>query len=796
MACNATRIELSNSATTTVQITLATWEAGDPELSVTLQVDELSIAATGTTSSGVATLTIAAVSAANNSLWDATLQVGNNRIATAGAQVVETNVAQTVGITIDDTDVTYCAPTAGGGGGGDALTSGTLAQFSDVTYGTIRESDILARSSTGQWNNQRPEYLRVDRRPMIGAWYAAQEVDAGFGVLSQSWRKTPSTGEDMTNPTTNGKLDFVQDMFELNTVGANGKMQYGFERYIIGNPAGLHLNNAEGYWHYPACAGSGLTLTQSVLLAADGVTEVETLPTAFTDNGLTSGTPGDNVEAWQAAIEYLRDLFTFDSQTTPVVTKRNPIEVAAYVGYKPQYLDDAQTQYERTALGVNPLQTRSEFSGAWDDGFWSVEWAILQDVGFDTLGFDTGGRMWFDSGVEGRSIIDGCIDTINDKFFVEAIARQSGGLQEVDTRCYENVRSLTIFPQLASIEYDGEEWTGMNGVNEVNNGSIRCSQWKLDRYKTECHVLFNWYDIKEDARFTKEVVIGCAREAHRRGFVVGVYNAIGSATLQDGSGFNAADLCKLVEDLYLESVEESRLDMLADVDAPAPADGEVLTWNATSGFWEPTAVSGTGTVTSVGLNVPGGFTVVGTNPITASGTFEITSTLSGVIKADGAATFSGSAELNDLADVNVAQGAGNDGDLVFYDHAAGAGAKFKGVARSSIGLSEFNDDLPAVQDSYLMLIEAPTDKTYIIDGRVAAGRTVTNFYAKTSSGTCTATLKNVTDTTTIGTISVTSTGGSAASLTNTSVTENERLSIEISSNSSAADLELVVEYTQ
>jgi len=101
-----------------------------------------------------------------------------------------------------------------------------------------------------------------------------------------------------------------------------------------------------------------------------------------------------------------------------------------------------------------------------------------------------------------------------------------------------------------------------------------------------------------------------------------------------------------------------------------------------------------------------------------------------------------------------------------------------------------------VQDSYLMLIESPSDKTYIIDGRVAAARTITNFYAKTSSGTCTATLKNVTDTTTIGTISVTSTGGSAASLSNTAVTENERLSIEISSNSSSEDLELVVEFTQ
>ena len=279
-------------------------------------------------------------------------------------------------------------------------------------------------------------------------------------------------------------------------------------------------------------------------------------------------------------------------------------------------------------------------------------------------------------------------------------------------------------------------------------------------------------------------------------------------------------------------------------------------------YCAPSAGGGSGTVTSVGLNVPGGFTVSGTNPITTSGTFEITSALSGVIKADGAATFSGDADLNDLSgvvislptakqvlyyngtdwrnvslaagdipsldaskitsgtfvdariaessvtqhaaaidlndlgDVNIATGAGNDGDLVYFNNAGGAGDKFKGVARSSISLSEFDNDLPAVEDSYLMLIETPSDKTYTLDGRVAAARTVTNFYAKTSSGTCTATLKNLTDATTIGTISVTSTGGSAASLTNTGLTANERIAIEISSNSSGADLEMVVEYTQ
>ena len=234
-----------------------------------------------------------------------------------------------------------------------------------------------------------------------------------------------------------------------------------------------------------------------------------------------------------------------------------------------------------------------------------------------------------------------------------------------------------------------------------------------------------------------------------------------------------------------------------------PSDGQVLNWIQT----DPSDISAGGTWSNIALTINADQITAGTidNARLSLAIDDLTDctvdkTADYILYTNGSAVRSRAASnwslseftndlvINDLGDVNIAMGAGNDGDVIYYDHAAGAGAKIKG--------SPIADLLPAVQDSYLMLIEAPSDKDYTIDARVAAGRTVTNFYAKTSAGTCTATLKNLTDATTIGTISVTSTGGSAASLSNTTLDENDRVGITISSTSSAADLELVVEYTQ
>ena len=124
MSCNPTRILLSNSGATTMNVTVSP-DPGDG-VSVTFQVDGLTISDSEPTSSGTAVFSIATVVAVNNSLWDATLQIGSNTPVEAEVQVVESNGSQTIGVTLTDSEVTYCSPTSTGG-------SGTVTEVTGVT---------------------------------------------------------------------------------------------------------------------------------------------------------------------------------------------------------------------------------------------------------------------------------------------------------------------------------------------------------------------------------------------------------------------------------------------------------------------------------------------------------------------------------------------------------------------------------------------------------------------------------------------------------------------------------------
>lgn len=81
----------------------------------------------------------------------------------------------------------------------------------------------------------------------------------------------------------------------------------------------------------------------------------------------------------------------------------------------------------------------------------------------------------------------------------------------------------------------------------------------------------------------------------------------------------------------------TNLDDLGDVNAPTPANGQVLTYNSTSGDWEAaTPSTGSGTVTSVGLTMPSAFNVAN-SPVTTSGTLAVTGagTTDQYVRGDG-----------------------------------------------------------------------------------------------------------------------------------------------------------------
>ena len=140
MTCNPTTILLSSSGATTINVTLST-DPGDGT-AVTLEVDGLSISESASTSSSAAVFTVAAQTAANYSLWDATIQVGSNLTVDATAQVVETNGAQAIGVTITDAAVSYCSPLSGGGGGGSGTVT-SITAGSGLTGGTITTSGTI-----------------------------------------------------------------------------------------------------------------------------------------------------------------------------------------------------------------------------------------------------------------------------------------------------------------------------------------------------------------------------------------------------------------------------------------------------------------------------------------------------------------------------------------------------------------------------------------------------------------------------------------------------------------------------
>ena len=183
-----------------MNVTLSPDPGGSP--TVTFQVDGLGISESATASAGTAIFTISTVVADNNTIWDATLQVDSNTAVEAAVQAVETNEAQTIGVTLSSTDVTYCSPLAGGGGGdATSLTGPVLFNAKNSTGVTITKGSVVYIDGV---SGNTPTVALADaddaaKMPAFGLAYA-DLADAATGSII--------TFGDITNVDTGG---FVLD---------------------------------------------------------------------------------------------------------------------------------------------------------------------------------------------------------------------------------------------------------------------------------------------------------------------------------------------------------------------------------------------------------------------------------------------------------------------------------------------------------------------------------------------------------------------------------------------------------
>ena len=199
--------------------------------------------------------------------------------------------------------------------------------------------------------------------------------------------------------------------------------------------------------------------------------------------------------------------------------------------------------------------------------------------------------------------------------------------------------------------------------------------------------------------------------------------------------------------------------------------GSVIAVSAATGA--VTVSHGAKAATGTALPWPSSITIDGYGHVVASGLSKV--------------PLEASSNLSDVANASTARNnlgltiGTTAGDVVVLD----GSAKLPAVDGSQLTL---------ISDNYTGQIETAADKTYTIDPSAVHARTVTAFYARSGAGTCTATLKNAAAT--VGTVSVTTSSGLAASIANASVLVDGLITVVVSSNSAATDVIFSVEYTQ
>lgn len=416
--------------------------------------------------------------------------------------------------------------------------------------------------------------LVVDRTPYVLVTYAANgstaastpEIAYYLGMTGsntadfQSYTKTPLTSApqaDFDDDTKNGTLLYMKDKvitpMAYDTVdAAQGARQLKFKRFIFINPGGfINVDGATPL--FPPAAGSLLeqteyrvgtltdgTSTDAAFLSSDARNTTGQngyVPTPFTTGGRAvgnapTGDPGDRKKAWAAAIAHLH-------------TEVAGSEAVAYIGYDVPYTDTTYATYKTTDSAINQDTANVVWERCRAEGYvgkfrYAEAQKLMTDAGFDIVGYDTGGRIYFDSNapldqqpgfayteIPDRRVWDSFVSAIGERTQVEAVARDpSTGAQltGADAGTYTTVRAWTIANQLVQIN---DEETNAQLTTASNNQ--RANFWELDPATTETHIIFRWSDwtAKTVAEYQKAVWT-----AFHRGWICGISSAAVGFTTQ------------------------------------------------------------------------------------------------------------------------------------------------------------------------------------------------------------------------------------------------------------------------
>lgn len=714
MTCNPTRLELSNTDATTVDVTITT-DPGDG-IAVVLEVPGLSIIETQNTSGAAVSYSLAARTEDTNSLWDGTLQVGTNAPADIVVQIVETSAAQTVGVTISDTNVSYCAPSGGGGtaGGptetaytygierlgdrfqtgasvmllGDSTTDGIGFTVNSIAsrlmnaaqlnwtpnawkglFFKFSSSSPYAPSTVSQQNislqdGERPTVNTNPGLVDLGYVKGEQFVNGAWGVFdwpgsSTDWATALRIGPDPTiasGPTPNYDYTSLHqtaggDFQTFYDDGVNIKFRMGHLK--SGDAISTDLSSFDGITS--DTTGYGL-VNDPELNVTEGMTELTHTGTTYTYD---TSVPASGAEiGWQQATTTLN-----------------------WVGQTDKSFLDGKDSFRGIGVQTIPPDADWESSG-------NATGAVFYPVGLHIENQDvTDGLVLTDCGLSGSNTRD---------HRYEPDVGYSNGTKGYTTKA---LRSMYVEMEIDTVNI----WLGINDAN----ASIAASEFKAN----------------------VQFIIDRNRSAHEAAGTSRAFRAV----LMSSPDWNPSESARTLMASYGPVLK----DLVDDNDDVCFVD-MYQWWRDNFGGYDEYAEAYLNPDETTGSKV---HQSNATGQIIAQRYWEMVNGRSGVVSVNG-------------------------------------------------------DTGPYVRlvDSYLMLIETPADGDYTIDGRVATARTITNVYAKTDGGTCTLTLKNLTDATTIGSVSVTDAGGSASSLSNTAVGENDRLGITIGANLASDLLEIVVEY--